>query len=463
MRNKIQLLNDTICAICTPSGAGSISVIRISGSDSKKIALKLFKASCNSEDLKHRMVYLGNLVHRGEIIDESICIFFSSPNSLTGQDVIEFHTHGGFVVPNTVLNTIVDLGARIAEPGEFSYRSFINGKIDLLKAEAISTLIASQSEASARCSTKNISGAITKKFNNLRQLGINLLSEIEARVDFPEEEIPQFDKNSIEEEFQNLINQSNLLMQTYRRGRLIIDGLRVLILGEPNVGKSTLLNSIINEEKAIVTSTPGTTRDLLDAQIIVDGKKIVFSDTAGMRITTNEIENIGIQKAKDQVDYSDLVLIVMDSDINIKLVDQKFDFIPRGKKIYILNKCDIYGFDKKWKIENELIEEGVEYIKISAKKNINVDLLVEKLPELSKMGDNLDSDEALLTTERQVRHLRKGIMSIQNSLKLFNDGSPMEIVSFEIREFLNEIGKITGEVSNEDIYDALFSKFCIGK
>jgi len=369
MRKKIELLDDTICAICTPSGVGSIAVIRLSGPDAKKIASQLFKPNCKSCNLEHRKVYLGNLIHMGKIIDESICIFFSSPNSLTGQDVIEFHTHGGSVVPNITLRSILELGARIAEPGEFSYRSFINGKMDLIKAEAISTLIASQSEASAHCSTNNISGAITKKFNNLSKLGIDLLAEIEARVDFPEDEIPKLDKNLILEQFQNLISESSSLVRTYRRGRLIVDGLRVLILGEPNVGKSTLLNSLIDEEKAIVTSIPGTTRDLLDAQIIIDGKKIIFSDTAGMRITSNEIENIGIDKAKEQANYSDLVLVVIDTDIDMELVDEKFDFVPRGKKIYILNKCDLYGLDKKWDIEDQLARKGVEYMKNFGKKS----------------------------------------------------------------------------------------------
>ncbi|MBT89196.1 MAG: tRNA uridine-5-carboxymethylaminomethyl(34) synthesis GTPase MnmE [Spirochaetales bacterium] len=464
MKKKLELLDDTICAICTPSGVGSVSVIRITGPASKKIATDLFRLQSGNAPLEHRRTYVGNIVYRERVVDECMCVFFESPNSLTGQDVVEFHTHGGSIVPNMVLKSILDHGeARVAEPGEFTYRSFINGKIDLLKAEAISSLINSQSEAAAACSTNNISGAVTKKFNNLSKLGLNLLAEVEARIDFPEEELPEFNTKMILKEFDSLIRESGSLLRTYDLGKLVVDGLRVLILGEPNVGKSTLLNSLIEEEKAIVADTPGTTRDIVDSEVFVNGTKIIFSDTAGIRVTTDEVENIGIGRAKDKILYSDLVLIVIDKNIDFSSADKLFNFVPREKTLYILNKSDLYPPDKKWKLEKQLDKENIDYIRVSAKDRTNIGLLTDKLLGFGKINDFLGSTEALLTTERQVEHLKEGISNLKKALVLFNESAPMEIVSIEIREFLNNIGKITGDISNEDVYDALFSKFCIGK
>ncbi len=464
MKKKLELLDDTICAICTPSGVGAVSVIRITGPASRKIATDLFRLQSGNAPLEHRRTYVGNIVYRERVVDECMCVFFESPNSLTGQDVVEFHTHGGSIVPNMVLKSILDHGeARVAEPGEFTYRSFINGKIDLLKAEAVSSLINSQSEAAATCSTNNISGAVTKKFNNLSKLGLNLLAEVEARIDFPEEEIPEFNTKMILKEFDSLIRESSSLLRTYDLGKLVVDGLRVLILGEPNVGKSTLLNSLIEEEKAIVADTPGTTRDIVDSEVFVDGTKIIFSDTAGIRVTTDEVENIGIGRAKDKILYSDLVLIVIDKNIDFSSADRLFNFVPREKTLYILNKSDLYPPDKKWKLEKQLDKENIDYIRVSAKNRTNIGALTDKLLGFGKINDFLGSTEALLTTERQVEHLKEGISNLKKALVLFNESAPMEIISIEIREFLNNIGKITGDISNEDIYDALFSKFCIGK
>jgi tRNA modification GTPase len=289
------------------------------------------------------------------------------------------------------------------------------------------------------------------------------LAEVEARIDFPEEELPEFNTKMILKEFDSLIRESGSLLRTYDLGKLVVDGLRVLILGEPNVGKSTLLNSLIEEEKAIVADTPGTTRDIVDSEVFVNGTKIIFSDTAGIRVTTDEVENIGIGRAKDKILYSDLVLIVIDKNIDFSSADKLFNFVPREKTLYILNKSDLYPPDKKWKLEKQLDKENIDYIRVSAKDRTNIGPLTDKLLGFGKINDFLGSTEALLTTERQVEHLKEGISNLKKALVLFNESAPMEIVSIEIREFLNNIGKITGDISNEDVYDALFSKFCIGK
>ena len=364
-----------------------------------------------------------------------------------------------------VIKALVRLGARIAGPGEYSYRSYQNGKIDLLKAESVATLIASQTDIAANFSTKNINGEISKKFNEIKDLAINLLSEIEARVDFPEDEVPEIDKKRIISLLDNLNSNCRNILETYSKGRLFVDGLRVLILGAPNTGKSTLLNSILNEEKAIVSSTPGTTRDILDADIVYNGIRIVFSDTAGIRDSSDSIEVEGIKRAKDKVQFSDVVIILVDQAYDGD-VDHIFDFVPRGKRLIVINKTDV--FDKRVKEWEDHREGGSPTMPsgdhfIAAKEDKGVKELLNII--CLRFGGDKDADfsEGVLTTERQVELLNAGIENLINGKKCFVDGKPMEIVSLEIRSFIDSIADITGEVSNEDIYDELFSKFCIGK
>jgi tRNA modification GTPase len=379
---------------------------------------------------------------------------------LTGQDVVEFHTHGGLIVPSQVLKLLIKNGSRVAEPGEFSFRSYHNGKIDLVKAEAVAGLISSQSEAAAACSTKNISGEISKKYNDIRELGIDLVAEIEARVDFPEDEIPEEDKKLIGSKFDDLIGASESVLGTYKRGRLVIDGIRVLLLGEPNTGKSTLLNSMLMEDKAIVSSTPGTTRDILDANIIYKGQKIILSDTAGIRKTFDEVEIEGIKRAKAKVEFSDLVLIVIDSGnlaSESEEIGRIFDFVPRGKRILIANKSDLYS-------KIELSAEGFEEVlSVSAKNRVGILPLLDKIVVMKENEGSIDFDEGIVTTERQMLLLEEGLKEVKKARSSFDCLQPNEITSIHLRLFLDAISKITGEISNEQIYDQLFSKFCIGK
>jgi tRNA modification GTPase len=379
---------------------------------------------------------------------------------LTGQDVVEFHTHGGLIVPSQVLKLLIKNGSRVAEPGEFSFRSYQNGKIDLVKAEAVAGLISSQSEAAAACSTKNISGEISKKYNDIRELGIDLVAEIEARVDFPEDEIPEEDKKLIGSKFDDLIGASESVLGTYKRGRLVIDGIRVLLLGEPNTGKSTLLNSMLMEDKAIVSSTPGTTRDILDANIIYKGQKIILSDTAGIRKTFDEVEIEGIKRAKAKVEFSDLVLIVIDSGnlaSESEEIGRIFDFVPRGKRILIANKSDLYS-------KIELSAEGFEEVlSVSAKNRVGILPLLDKIVVMKENEGSIDFDEGIVTTERQMLLLEEGLKEVKKARSSFDCLQPNEITSIHLRLFLDAISKITGEISNEQIYDQLFSKFCIGK
>ena len=450
---------DTICAICSPIGVGSIAVIRVSGPDAFRIVKKMFKAKNGKKfsNLELGRVYLGEIVDSHKVIDESICIFFKSPKSFTGEDVVEIHTHGGTFVPNAVLKVLVNHGCRIASPGEFSFRSYQNGKIDLLKAESIASLIASQTEMGANLSIKNLSGEISKKFNDIRNLAITLLAEIEARVDFPEDQIPELDKKRISLLYEELISDSERILSTYSKGRLAFSGTRVTILGKPNAGKSTLLNVLLEEDRAIVSPNPGTTRDILEADIVHNGRRIIFYDTAGLRSTKGKVEAEGVRRAKDKAEFSDVVIILVEKkDLfkNQNIIDEFFNFVPRGKRFIVASKSDLFDIDIRLPLNTHVI---------SSKTRSGINSLLDKICEFSNVDIESDFAEGVLTTERQVALLNEGLVSLRASQGLFEDDAYFEIVSIEIREFINSISDITGEVSNNDIYDKLFSSFCIGK
>ena len=463
MKNKLPNMSDTICAICTPPGIGSIAVIRLSGVDSHKITKIVFQPHSQSESFIDRKATFGNILRANKVIDQCLCIFFYSPGSLTGEDVVEIQTHGGPIVPNLVLKSLTDNGARIAEPGEFTYRSFINGKIDLLKAEAISSLIKSHSESAAKCSIDQLSGSLRKKLNKHRDLVISLLAQFEAMVDFPEENIPEPTKKAILSDFNLSIQHSESILNTYESGRLYMEGLQVLIMGQPNVGKSTLMNRMLDEDRSIVSNIPGTTRDILDADIFIDGVRCNFFDTAGLRDSKDPIENIGIKKAFSKIDASDLILLLLDKDSDYDYLNRIIKDVPRGKILHLINKSDLMKEDNKWGIIEQLEDKGLKYIEISAKKGKNLDLIRKKILEIKNMDTKVDFEEGILTTERQVEHLKKGLKNLKNGKQLFIEDKPIEIITIEIREYLNRIGEITGETTNEEVYDVLFSKFCIGK
>ena len=463
MTNKLPNTEDTICAICTPPGIGSISVIRLSGPMSENIANKIFKTLSPNAKLLDRNVAHGKIIKDDRTIDECLCLFFKSPNSYTGEDVIEFQTHGGDGVPNLVIRYLIEEGARIANPGEFTYRAFMNGKIDLLKAEAISSLINSQAESAEHHSFDRLSTNIAKKLNNIRELAILLIAQLEAGIDFPEEDIPKIEKLKLLDEFDTVINKTNDILETYKSGSLYLKGLRIMIMGEPNVGKSTFLNNIISDERSIVSEIPGTTRDIVNSDIYIKGIRCNFFDTAGLRDADNLIEKKGIDKALEKIPSSDLILLLLEKTSNFQYIQKIVENVPRGKIIYLINKCDLIVKDETWEIEKKLLEEKIKYIKISSKNGTNIEDVKEKIIELKSLDNATDFSEGLVTTERQANHLKKGIKKLKKSMKMFKNNEPVELITIDLRDFVAELGKVTGETTNEDIYDALFSKFCVGK
>ena len=465
----ISLNGESICAICTSPGIGSISVIRLSGKDSKTIVEKIFSKKL----IKQRFMYYGSFKFKNKKIDEGLCVLFNAPNSYTGEEVVELHLHGGDIIAKEIIDILQKLGASLAKPGEFTYRAYMNDKVDLLKAEAISEMINADSAASLRNSIINFSGGLNKKYNNIRDLGINLLAEIESRVDFPEDVIPKLEKKNIQKIYKDLEISLKSIIEGYKKGVLINDGINILLLGSPNSGKSTLFNSILEEEKAIVTDIPGTTRDSLEHIITFNGMKFKITDTAGIRATKNLIEKIGISKSIEKINYSDFILILLDLSQNLaELKKNMLHFekilnnVPRGTILFINNKIDLLNNNRKLlKLENlksYQINKNFKFLNISAKQNKNVKNIFKYILKNSNINYK-NTTESFMTSKRQFLLAKESMEYLTQSKIKFGKNMPFELVSQDIRFFLNNIAEITGEISNNDLYDVLFSKFCIGK
>ncbi|GIR28669.1 tRNA modification GTPase MnmE [bacterium] len=465
----ISLNGESICAICTSPGIGSISVIRLSGKDSKTIVEKIFSKKL----IKQRFMYYGSFTFKNKKIDEGLCVLFNAPNSYTGEEVVELHLHGGDIIAKEIIDILQKLGASLAKPGEFTYRAYMNDKVDLLKAEAISEMINADSAASLRNSIINFSGGLNKKYNNIRDLGINLLAEIESRVDFPEDVIPKLEKKNIQKIYKDLEISLKSIIEGYKKGVLINDGINILLLGSPNSGKSTLFNTILEEEKAIVTDIPGTTRDSLEHIITFNGMKFKITDTAGIRATENLIEKIGISKSIEKINYSDFILILLDLSQNLtELKKNMLHFekilnnVPRGTILFINNKIDLLNNNRKLlKLENlksHQINKNFKFLNISAKQNKNVKNIFKYILQNTNINYK-NTTESFMTSKRQFLLATKSMEYLTQSKIKFGKNMPFELVSQDIRFFLNNIAEITGEISNNDLYDVLFSKFCIGK
>ena len=465
----ISLNGESICAICTSPGIGSISVIRLSGKDSKIIVEKIFSKKL----IKQRFMYYGSFKFKNKKIDEGLCVLFNAPNSYTGEEVVELHLHGGDIIAKEIIDILQKLGASLAKPGEFTYRAYMNDKVDLLKAEAISEMINADSAASLRNSIINFSGGLNKKYNNIRDLGINLLAEIESRVDFPEDVIPKLEKKNIQKIYKDLEISLKSIIEGYKKGVLINDGINILLLGSPNSGKSTLFNTILEEEKAIVTDIPGTTRDSLEHIITFNGMKFKITDTAGIRATENLIEKIGISKSIEKINYSDFILILLDLSQNLtELKKNMLHFekilnnVPRGTILFINNKIDLLNNNRKLlKLENlksYQINKNFKFLNISAKQNKNVKNIFKYILKNTNINYK-NTTESFMTSKRQFLLATESMEYLTQSKIKFDKDMPFELVSQDIRFFLNNIAEITGEISNNDLYDVLFSKFCIGK
>ena len=452
-------LNDTIVAQSTPQGKGAIGIIRLSGKNSISIINSMFPSKDLSKEKSHT-IHFGNIEYENDIIDEVLVSIFKEPKSYTKENIVEISCHGSNFIIKKILSITVELGARVANKGEFTFRSFLNGNIDLSQAEAVSDLISSNSENSHKMAINHIKGVFSNKIKELRKDLINLSSLLELELDFSEEDVEFANREQLENLLDEILSFNNLLLDSYKLNNVIKDGINVLILGKPNVGKSTILNGLLEEDKAIISDIPGTTRDVLEDTITIGGNLIRFIDTAGIRKTDDKIEKIGIEKALNQIEKAALILYVFDlNKTNVDSLERELNNNLFNKKhiIYIGNKGDL-----EVSKEVDLYFSNKKLKKISANNNNDINKLKNHINNY--ITKNLVSSESsIMINERHYASLTNVNTSINNVKKNLKNKSNIDLLALDIKYALNHLGEITGEISNEEILGNIFSKFCIGK
>lgn len=452
-------LNDTIVAQSTPQGKGAIGIIRLSGKNSIKIINSIFPSKDLSKEKSHTIHY-GNIEYENDIIDEVLVSIFKEPKSYTKENIVEISCHGSNYIIKKILSITVELGARIANRGEFTFRSFLNGNIDLSQAEAVSDLISSNSENSHKMAINHIKGVFSNKIKELRKDLINLSSLLELELDFSEEDVEFANREQLENLLDEILSFNNLLLESYKLNNVIKDGINVLILGKPNVGKSTILNGLLEEDKAIISDIPGTTRDVLEDTITIGGNLLRFIDTAGIRKTDDKVEKIGIEKALNQIEKAALILYVFDlNKTNVDSLERELnnDLFNKKHIIYIGNKGDL-----EVSKEVNLYFSNKKLKKISANNNNDINKLKNHINNY--ITKNLvSSDSSIMINERHYASLTNVNTSINNVKKNLKNKSNIDLLALDIKYALNHLGEITGEISNEEILGNIFSKFCIGK
>ena len=459
--------DNTIAAISSPIGVGWIGIVRMSGKDALNILSKVFVPADSkkvvSEIESHTVTY-GHIVDDGKTVDEVLAIVMLAPKTYTRENVVEINCHGGIKVIKSVLNTLVKNGADIAEPGEFTKRAFLNGRIDLSQAEAVIDLINAKTELSERASINRLEGRLSKKVQEIRDQILTMTAHIEAGIDYPEHDDETFTSQFIFDKTNDVIEVVQHLIDTADVGKIIKEGIKTVILGKPNVGKSSLMNCLIDEDRAIVTDIPGTTRDILEENINIKGVPLNIIDTAGIRETDDIIEKIGVEKSKDYAKIADFIFFVIDGSRPLEQEDfEILQFIKDNNKkaIVIINKSDL---EQKITINDILKYIDESYVlNISVKQNLGVNDLFDKIKELFFNGEIDINDEAIVSNERNKASLLKAKSSLSNVIDTVQNQMPQDFISMDLMDAYSYLGEIIGETVDEDVIDKIFSEFCLGK
>lgn len=450
-------MNDTICAISTALGVGAISIIRVSGDDAIDIVNKIFDKDLTKKE-SHTINY-GHIVYKGEIIDEVMVSIMKSPKTFTKEDIVEINSHGGVAVTNKVLEILLLEGARLAEPGEFTKRAFLNGRIDLVEAESIMDLIESKTETSRKLAISGMEGKVSKLVKNIIDNLVKVNANIEVNIDYPEyEDIEIVTKEKIEEMSKYINNELTKLLNESENGKLIKDGINTLILGRPNVGKSSILNKLIEEDKAIVTSVAGTTRDIVEGQIRVNGILLNIIDTAGVRETEDIVEKIGVEKSLSLVNDADLIILVFNNNEKLTDEDKKLlEYTKEKKRIIVINKIDLENNLDISNLKNERI------VKISALKDSGIENLKNEINDMFNLEEINLGDFTYLSNSRQISLVKKAVEISKNLEDALNNDVPIDLLEIDIKEICEILGEIIGESYDDKLIDTLFSNFCLGK
>ncbi len=457
---------DTIAAIATPIGEGGISVVRLSGSKAIEIADRAFRGRNSLASVATHTAHFGRFVNsHGDLVDDVVSTVFKQPHSYTGEDVVEVSCHGGMYLTKIILAELLDHGARMAEPGEFTKRAFLNGRIDLSQAEAVADLIKARTEAAQITSIQQLEGRLSSEIRILRERLINLVSLIELELDFVEEGLEFVTRSRITDEISVVEDRINSMIDSYGVGKIYREGVKVVLCGRPNVGKSSIFNMLLNSNRAIVTNIPGTTRDTIEESININGVIFTLNDTAGIRESDDTIENEGVLRTKAEIETADILLFIIDLSEGYTKTDssiiENLAGVRERKLMIIENKCDLINGSY-----NEMISSGLrtrEATIVSAKTGFGLETLREKLSSLSANGSGLSDKSVIVTNIRHVNSLRDAHMNLEKAKLSLQGGCTGEFVALDLRATCNSLGEIIGEVTSDDILTNIFSKFCIGK
>ena len=457
-------MEKTIAAISTASGNGGIGIIRLSGRQTFDIINKIFVPKNKSKEIKGYTIKYGNIINpkNNEIIDEVLVSYFVAPKSYTTENMCEINSHGGIVVEKRILELCLQNGAELAKPGEFTKRAFLNGRIDLSQAEGIIDLINSKTEMEAKESINQLEGNLSKKIKEIEKKMLDITVDIEVTIDYPEYDIEEVTNSKALKSLNDIHILLNELKNSFNKGKIIKDGIKTVIVGKPNAGKSSLLNSMLKEDRAIVSDIAGTTRDTIEEYLNIDGIPIKLIDTAGIRETDNTIEKIGVEKSKKLINNADLIIAIFDISSCINEDDEKIlELIKDKKAIVLLNKVDILSENNK--LEEALNKTNKPTIKISAKEGKGLELLYNEIKKMFELNEISNNNEVLITNERHKNQIIKADKNILEAIETVKNNMPVDIISIYINQAMEDLGEVTGENVSENIINEIFSKFCLGK
>lgn len=459
-------MSDTIAAISTAVGEAGIGIVRMSGSVSLDIADRVFKGKKvkNLSSVNDRRITYGHIIdpEDDKVIDEVLIVYMKGPFTYTKEDIVEIYCHGGIISVKKILELLLQSGARLAEPGEFTKRAFLNGRLDLSQAEAVIDLIRAKTDKSYDVSLGQLEGNLSVKVKEIRNLLLKMLAHIEVSIDFPDEDVEEVTYDELEEWGNTVLGDISWLLNTADRGKILREGLNTVILGKPNVGKSSLLNAILRENRAIVTDVPGTTRDIIEEYVNIDGIPLKIVDTAGIRDTEDLVEKIGVDRAKNVVSRADLIIAVFDTSRELTKEDMDIiDIIKDKKSIVLLNKTDLPN-----KIELEDLQKQLgnkKLIVTSIAKGVGVEELEKSIKEMFYSGNVEISSGIVVTNVRHKNQLERAKKNISDALQGIKQGVPLDCVEVDVKNCWENLGEISGDTVSEDIIDKIFSEFCIGK
>ena len=453
-------MNDTICAISTSGGIGAISIVRVSGDESINIVNKIFKGKDLTQVDSHTINY-GHIIENDNVVDEVLVSVMKAPKTFTTEDIVEINTHGGIAPTNKVLELLLENGCRLAEPGEFTKRAFLNGRIDLLEAEAVMDMIDSKTETQRKMAANQISGKTSNLINDLRDDMVQIISNINVNIDYPEyDDVDIITNDLLIPKITNLKEKINKILKESENGKIIKDGIKTAIIGKPNVGKSSLLNALLEEDKAIVTDIAGTTRDIVEGQISINGILLNMIDTAGIRETEDIIESIGVEKSKKIMDEADLVLFMLNNneeitedliELSTKLVNKKY--------LVLINKNDL---ETKLDITKLNIDKN-RIVNLSIINNQGIEELKEKIIELFNINEIERKDPTYLSNTRSISILKRCLKKVEEIEESLNNNMPIDMIELDIKAIWEELGTINGTTYEEELLDEMFKRFCLGK